>query len=97
MINWVTRVVNRLISFLKELVVKTAKMLVGWGAIALGQGVATGLVGISTSVLGAAKDHAKEVGASMSVSSPVNVFNTGSSSTSVSKRQETPGYMAAFV
>jgi hypothetical protein len=97
MINWAMKAMNRLISFLKDLLVKTARMLIGWGAIALGQGVATGLVGISTSVLGAAKDHAKEVGASMSISSPVNVFSTGSSSTSVSKRQETPGYMAAFV
>ena len=97
MINWAMKAVNRLLSFLRDLIVKTAKMLVAWGAIALGQGVATGLVGMSTSVLGAAKDHAKEVGASMSISSPVNVFSTGSSSTSVSKRQETPGYMAAFV
>jgi hypothetical protein len=97
MINWAMKAVNGLLSFLRGLIVKTAKMLVAWGAIALGQGVATGLVGISTSVLGAAKDHAKEVGASMSISSPVNVFSTGSSSASVSKRQETPGYMAAFV
>lgn len=95
-ISWLQGLFSRLVKFVSDLIVVTARLLVGWSARAVSQGVATGMIGVGTSMLTAAKDHAKDIGATTSVSQPVNVFSGQQSNTAV-RRSAAPSFMASFV
>lgn len=96
-VSWLQRLFSGLVRFVAHLIASTARLLVGWSARAVSQGVATGMIGVGTSMLTAAKDHAKDIGATTSVSQPVNVFSGQQGRPSVGRTSAAPPFMANFV